>query len=546
MGTGWRSGTHQEETPVLVVGGGLVGLATAVFLAHRDVPVIVAERRSDTLIHPRARTINPRSVELLRQVGLEEAVLAECAAPGDSLSILLRAETLDGPERFRAPLDRPAELGDLSPCQWARIDQDRLELLLQRHAERLGADLRFHTEADLVAADADGVTVALRDRRSGRERIVHSDYLVAADGNRSSVRHHRSIGTHGQGTIGHTLTFTFDADLTGPLRGRHIGVCHLDRPASGTVLLPHDGVRRWVFSTPYHPDRGERLEDFDEARCVALVRAAIGIADLDVSIVAQLANGTTVLGYEVAARVADRFQDGRVFLVGDAAHVMPPTGAFGASTGIADAHNLAWKLAAVLHKQAGASLLATYDAERRPVAELTVNQALLQLRSRTEAAPAPGAAPFVPLNYYATVFGYRYRSTAVPGPVDDTDPEVLAPDRITGQPGFRAPHARLDITGERSVLDLFGDSFVLLAGPADGGWLAAAATVADRLEIPLRAYRSGAGSATVWRQNFGVGPTGAVLVRPDGFVAWRVTAPPANPVSTLDSVLRGLLSRGER
>ncbi|MFJ9584801.1 FAD-dependent monooxygenase [Streptomyces acidicola] len=561
---------YDENPSVLIVGGGLAGLSCAVFLAHRKVPVLLVERHEGTMVHPRARSINPRSIELYDQFGLVDTIMANRSYSSRSDGSLFRGETLSGIEIFRSPLDPPSTVGQVTPKPWAPIDQDKLETILRDRAVRLGADVRFSTEMVSFGQDDQGVTAVIRDRGTGEERTVRATYLVAADGNRSRIRSALGVGTHGHGLIGTTMTLVFEADLTEPLRGRRLGVCHLDRPTPGTVLLQHDGERRFVFSMPYHPERGEKLEDFDDERCVALVREAIGVPDLPVTIAPQLADGTKVLSYELAARVADRFQVDRVLLIGDAAHVMPPTGAFGASTGIADAHNLAWKLAAVHHKEAEPELIDTYDAERRPVAELTVEQALLQLWRRTDThggdsgngrGTRPAPSPFVPYEYYATVLGYRYRSAAVLGAEGDDVPAALPPGELLGRPGTRAPHlAVLRDGGEASSLDLYGDGFILLTGTGPVGdiWADALAEAASRLGTAARAYRVG-GSAdtgadlvaeTSWNEAHGVGAEGAVLVRPDGFVAWRVGKPPvaagkevAKAADVLERALGRVLAR---
>ncbi|MFJ6410424.1 FAD-dependent monooxygenase [Streptomyces hydrogenans] len=587
---------YDENPAVLIVGGGLAGLSSAVFLAARDVPVVLVEKHAGTMVHPRARSINPRSVELFDQFGLLPKVREHRSYSSRPGGLLFRGETLAGMEVFRSPLDPPSTVGRVTPQPWAPIDQDKLETVLRERAEELGADIRFATELVSFEQDEEGVTALIRDRVSGAEKTVRAGHLVAADGNRSPVRTALGIGLHGRGLIGSTMTLVFEADLSEPLRGRQLGVCHLDRPVTGTVLLQHDGERRWVFSMPYRPEDGETLADFDDERCVALVREAIGVPDLEVTIVPQLSDGTKVLGYELAARVADRFGEGRVLLVGDSAHVMPPTGAFGASTGLADAHNLAWKLAAVHHKEAGPALLDTYDAERRPVAELTVAQALLQMERRTktsdgkpggfggrpggpggkpgpaavkpaeggtapaEDAPAAGggdASYFKPYEYYSTVLGYCYRSTAVPG-ADPELPPALPPGELGGRPGTRAPHLPVDRDGaEGSTLDLYGDGFALLVGTGLAGdrWADALETAAARLGVTARSRRLGAAAETgaevvtregSWAEAHGVGAGGAVLVRPDGFVAWRAEGPAGTSqqaTEEVERVLREVLDR---
>ncbi|MFG1956916.1 FAD-dependent oxidoreductase [Nonomuraea sp. NPDC049028] len=510
------------EPEVLIVGGGPAGLACAVFLAQRGVAVTLAERHEGTLIHPRARTINPRTAELLRQAGIENEVLAARTYVGEMASVaMLKVETLAGAELRRTEQRPPTDAAggeQVSPSGWGMIDQDRLEILLRARAAELGADLRFGTALTGFTQDDDGVTATLEDLASGREREVRARYLVGADGHHSTVRALTGIEVEGPGTISEVLSMVFDADLTVPLRGRHdparetfIASCHFTVPAEGTVLFPHGTDNRWVFNTP---GTGQP----DDAACVELVRTAIGVPELEVTLVPQLANGVKVLTYKIAAQVAKRFRDGRVFLAGDAAHVMPPTGAFGAGTGIQDAHNLAWKLHAVLSGQAGPALLDSYEDERRPVAEFTLGQALLQLRQRSGVQVEHGAEP---VEYDAVVFGYRYLSGVICG-ADPGGPAAVPPRELTGAPGTRAPHLAVRRAGhEISTLDLYGPRHVLLAGPRGEAW----ARVARAHDVDV--YLVGTdleADPGQWAAAHGVTESGALLVRPDGFVAWRAPA----------------------
>jgi putative polyketide hydroxylase len=227
-----------------------------------------------------------------------------------------------------------------------------------------------------------------------------------------------------------------------------------------------------------------------------------------------------------------------VFLAGDAARINPPTGGLGANTGIQDAHNLAWKLAAVLNGQGGSDLLDTYHDERQPTGELTMQQAFARFGSRM----GPGAeAPLV--DYGAVAMGYRYRSSAVLGAPEDTSP--LFPEELAGQPGTRAPHAPITLNGEEiSTIDLYGKRFVLLAGENGGAWTRAAERVADRLNLPLDAHRFGddlGGDGLA--EAHGIGADGALLVRPDGFVAWRAKGAAEEPEAELERALSALLCR---
>ncbi|WP_433336486.1 FAD-dependent monooxygenase [Spirillospora sp. CA-294931] len=548
----------EEHTPVLIVGGGLVGLSTATFLAWHGVRPVVVERRPGTLLHPRARAINPRSVELLRGVGLEATILANTSRVYDEHSQIIRAPSLAAPETGRTPMTPPRSADgatDVSPCPWAPIDQDRLEVLLRAHAEGLGADIRFSTTlTSFEPAGEGGVLAKIEDGHGAR--AIRADYVVAADGHRSMVRRHLQVGAHGPGVLGTSVNFVFTADLTGPMRGRNLGVGHFDEPRPGTVLLPHDGAGRWVLGIPFDPDSGETLGDFTPERCARMARAAIGVPDAEVEIVPQLGDGTTVLTYEVEAKVTDRFREGPVFFAGDAAHVFPPTGAFGASTGIADAHNLAGKLAAVIQGQASPALLDSYDAERRPVARFTMEQALFQTRDRT-GRDVPLSPDATPAEYDSVVFGYTYRSSAVlceDGGTPDGSRSLspLLPSELSGQPGSRAPHVRIERDGRTlSVLDLFGRGPVLLAGPEGGAWVTALDRAAAGLAGTITAHAVGGDSANAlgepdgrFAEAYGIGPAGAVLVRSDGFVAWRSPEPATRPEKVLTAVLRETLSLG--
>ncbi|WP_199564996.1 FAD-dependent monooxygenase [Spongiactinospora rosea] len=531
----------QEETQVLIAGGAVVGLSAALFLAWHGVPAMLVERKPSTLRHPRARMINPRTVEVYRSLGLERGILAARSLSADlSTKTMIRAKTLADREAQSSPMRTEAPgLTAATPCTWCSIDQNRLEEIVADHAAKLGADVRYSTELVAFEQDGTGVTATLRDADTGEERRVRARYLIAADGIRSSIRGRLGIGVSGPGVLQNIVSLVFKADLSGPLRGRDLGLGYFDRPASGTRMMPLDGSR-WVFITPYDPATTS-ADDLDDEWCTEAVRAAVGVPDLRVDdIEVQIERtGAKVLGYEIAAQLADRYRSGRVFLAGDAAHAMPPTGALGAATGVQDAHNLAWKLAAVLSGTAGPGLLDTYEQERRAVAEHTIDYAMNTMRERISTAEGDGRS----VSYPAIILGYRYRSAAVlPGDGDADGPYALEPG-LLGVPGTRAPHLPLIRDGARiSTLDLFGAGPVLLtdAKGADVWRRAADATGVEVLVIGGGEVSDPEGR---WRQAYGVGPAGAVLVRPDGFVAWRASAPPADPVAELRQVLGRILDR---
>jgi hypothetical protein len=286
------------------------------------------------------------------------------------------------------------------------------------------------------------------------------------------------------------------------------------------------------------PEAANAAADTSEKRLLELVRAGIGVPDIPVKI-------DGVARWRAVSDVARRYGEGRAFLAGDAAHVMPPNGGFGGNTGIHDAHNLAWKLALLLKGAAGADLLSTYDLERRPIGKFTVEQAYT--RYVTRSAPYLGAKDYEPqANDLDIELGYLYRSPAI---MPDADFEGLHEDPRTsfGRPGSRAPHLWLEAGGKRiSTLDLFGKGFVLLAARDGAAWIAAArGAVNSFANLDFEAHHVGGDLRDPKDQftaAFGLSNSGATLIRPDGFVAWRAKEIPSDPADALYRVLASLLA----
>ena len=273
--------------------------------------------------------------------------------------------------------------------------------------------------------------------------------------------------------------------------------------------------------------------------CVAYVREALGDPDISVEI-------ENVQRWSASAEYAERLRVGRVFVAGDAAHVMPPTGGFGGNAGIQDGYDLAWKLAHVLDGRADEALLETFDAERQPVGALTTEQAYTRYVLRLD--PALGKDDLMDIVDEATVeLGYRYRSAAISGESTGADAVWEDPRAPSARPGFRAPHVPITVAGiEQSALDLFGRSFVLLAGSDGEGWCSEAQAVGGSLGVPVSPYRMGtdvSDAAGELEAIYGTGPEGAVLVRPDGFVCWRSAAPHTDTAGELAAALSAALGR---
>jgi putative polyketide hydroxylase len=519
------------DRPVLIVGGGVVGLSASLFLAHQGVASVLVERHPGTSIHPRARGVNGRTMELMRELGLEDEVRNAGASIAASVGIHAGATLREVLEkrgrggwllrriRARGVRGQGSRKSPTGPC---RCTQDKLEPVLLRAAQARGVDARFCAELEEFTQDEDGITARVRDRRTGTAANIRAKFLIAADGARSPVRTRLGVQQVGRGLLTNQLNLYFRADLTALVRGREFSMCLIEHAGVRGLLASVNNTDLWVFHVSYFPERGERPEDFPPERCVDLIRRAIGLPDLDVEL-------KGALPWQSAVRVAERYQHGRVFLAGDAAHIMPPWGGFGANTGIQDAHNLAWKLAALLAGRAGPALLGTYDEERNPIGRAVAEIAgsmndtrgLIALKSRW--GPL-GVIWNMRRIFPYLVMGYGYASSAValePGPRPGAGTNDLR-----GRPGTRAPHVWLERGGQRiSTLDLFGRGFVLLAGPRGAAWRQATAAVAEALGVAIAVVILGADATEVgrsWHRAYGVGRNGASLVRPDGIVAWRV------------------------
>ncbi|MEV5374518.1 FAD-dependent monooxygenase [Streptomyces nondiastaticus] len=533
-----------SEVSVVIAGGGLVGLSLALFLADHGVRPLLVEQHRTTSTLLRGRGLNLRSMEVLRTAGIEEALHAAPASVLRDLPEIARADTLAGEQLFHAVRPAQESFGALSPTAPVVIDQSDVEPVLRAEAERRGADIRFGTRLASFAQDHKGVTVRLHDRNSDTEHTVRARYLVAADGHRSALRSALAIGKSGAGSLAHYANIPFRADLSVPLRGRQLALCYLGRPVPHTMLTRLDHPERWVLMVPYRPGAGELAEDFTPHRCVELIRAATGVPDLDPVLLpgSHDARGA-VQTWELSSWTADRYRAGRVLLVGDAAHVMAPAGGLGGNTGIHDAHNLAWKLAAVVHGTAGDGLLDSYEHERRPVALAACEQSVRQQLDRRSAAPGrpAGSGPH-PL---AAVLGHHYRSGAVLAE-DGEDAPPPPSLEFAGEPGSRAPHLVLRRGKELlSAIDLYHGQFTLMCGPAGGRWVTAGKAFADRPGV--RVHRLGdelVDESGSWAAAHAVTDSGAVLVRPDGFVCWRAAddQDPA-PQRTLGAVLTRILGR---
>lgn len=593
-----------HATSVLVVGGGLVGLSMGLFLAWRGVPTVVVEKHAGSSPHPRAIGFMTRTMELFRAVGLGPDIPQ--VPPGFGRPRRLKVESLAGkwaaeevawtPE---APGGKPDGAVEYSICTGAALAQDRLEPILRAKAIALGADFRPSTTLLSFEQDAGGVRALLKGP-GGEEYTLGADYMVAADGHASPVRQALGIGRDGRGALRTVRSVLFRAPLEHYLESG-VSQFEIEQPDFTAMLTTYrDG--RWLLM--FSDD-----EERDEASLRGFIHRAIGREDIEVEII-------TTGRWELSALIADHFSSDRVFLAGDAAHTLPPArGGYGANTGIEDAHNLAWKLAAVLSGASQPALLDTYDAERRPIAWLRHDQIFARPDYAQFARPSDKDTPII--DDVAMELGQIYASRAVLGS-GEVLPPALRPDQWAGEPGTRAPHVWVSVGGERvSTLDLVQPGWVLLT--EDERWRAVAKAVGEQMGIALECVVVGAaandlppaassvldapiaqiasdpmGKAvleaslpqvmghanyetfkamslrqlqplsrgevtdealakaqadfTAWgyrtppsdpidpvafRKAFHIGQAGASLIRPDGYVAWRTTELPLNPVDDL-------------
>ena len=511
---------------MVIAGGGLVGLSTAMFLAHHGVASLAIERLREGSPLPRAAHFHVRTLELFRAAGIEEAVKEQSVREFLPEGAIVAMDSLAG--RKLADIIPSINIGvddTLTPCRRLFVTQPGLEPILRRQAKSAGAAVLEGHEVVGVEQDDEGVAVTARDVDSGAEVAQRAKYLVAADGAHSAVRELLGIPFEGRETFSNSITIYFTADLWPQMGDKPLSVIYINNPAFGGFFrLAKDCQSGFLvvntIGDPSAGAAGDAAADTSEDRLIELVRIGAGVPDLAVRI-------DGVARWRANTDVAGRYQDGRIFLAGDAAHVMPPNGGFGGNTGIADAYDVAWKVALAVEGLAGDGLLATYEQERRPVGRLTVEQAYARYVTRT--ATYLGATDHQPvLPDLEVELGYVYQSPAVSGADgSDTTAGHVDPRTARGLPGTRAPHLWIDDGHERtSTLDLMGRHFVLLTGSAGGVWGEAAARVDDALPgVVLEVHQFGDGGHHLAQGSFSesqdVDEDGAVLVRPDGFVAWR-------------------------
>jgi len=532
------------DIPVLISGGGPVGLAASLLLSQHGVRSLLVERHPATALTPKARGINARTMEVFRQCGIDAAVRQAGLAEGGT-GLIVWTETLAGKEiERRVPGRATARNMAATPVKNCLCAQDDLEPVIRRFAESAGpGTLRFNTELTSFSQKSGGVTGVLTDRMTGEETPFTARYLIAAEGAQSRVRRALGVKMIGEEKVYDSVNILFEADLTQWVTHRPAALYFVEQEDLRATFLTINGRDRWGFLIHGPRQYGWESQDFTPELCGELIRKAVG-QPIDVKVLG-------VSPWEASAIVSDRYRVGDVFLAGDAAHEMPPTGGFGLNTGVQDVHNLVWKIAAVLRGNADALLLDSYHDERQPLGQIITRNSLANALSMGRTARQSNVLPRREfLNEQGLIFGACYQSTAVlpdgtaPAAVEDPVTEYVP----SARPGNRAPHVWLRRGNEQiSTIDLFGPRFVLLAGSRGDAWLRAAQAI-ELSWPPLVAHMIGEDSELIdpdrnWHEANGVDADGAVLVRPDGHVAWRSRSAASNPTEALRAALDRVFGR---
>ncbi|MEQ9586672.1 MAG: FAD-dependent monooxygenase [Parvibaculaceae bacterium] len=518
------------EVPVLIVGGGPVGMMGALLFEQRGVEALVAERYASRLGAPKAHALNSRSLEICNAAGLPMRDVIDFATPTEEGANVRFMTNLSGTEIGSLPYERQDDgVLEFTPWKLVNIQQPDFEVVLER--ELKGAKkARLQRELEWLGCDAvtDSVVSYLRDHATGEDLRVRSRYLIAADGAGSGVRDASGIKMLGPEALAHYATIHFEADLSAIVKDRPAILYFLFGLGLGSTLIAYDIHKTWVMMQVYDPGTTS-FSEFDEATCRGLVRKAVG-ADVDIDL-------KGIGPWTMSGQVASAYKSRNVFLAGDAAHRFPPSGGLGLNTGLADIENLAWKIAAVERGEAAEQLLDTYGSERQRIALTNTNQSIansMQMRKLARALnlevgekadlatiealandPAKRAeldeAVAAQRDHFDSLrlqLGYIYGEN---GGLDETLPvSVYKPHCIAGA---YLPHQVLSNGG--STLGLVAPVGVtLIAGPkvANAAYLGDDTGINASVQIEGRDFNLASGS---WSETMDIPASGAVLVRPD-------------------------------
>lgn len=536
-----------ERTSVLIVGAGPVGLALAGDLGWRGIDCVLLERSDGTISQPKMDMVGIRSMEFCRRWGITSWVESagynrdypqDCAWVTDLNGYEFGREYFPSPSQEKCPPQ--------SPQKRERCPQNFFDPVLEKFARQSPCvSLEYNSELIDFIDEGDGVVATVQDKSTGMKRLIKADYLVGCDGGASAVRHALGIKMTGDAVLTYTTNVIFRCDGLEQLHTKDPAYRYIFIGPEGTwaTLVAIDGRDQWRFSLVGDDQR--RAISEDEAR-QAIVRAVGKEFDFEI---------LSMLPWVRRQLVAEQYGRGRVFIAGDAAHLTSPTGGFGMNTGLLDVVNLSWKLAGKIQGWGGEYLLDTYESEQRPVAIRNVSEAGENLRRmlsprilqpdpavfdqnspEVEAARQEYGARYTEMmkrEWFSIGIhlGYVYEGSAIVVPDGTPRPaDEVSSYTPTARPGSRAPHVWL--SEGRSMLDLFGRSFVLLRFQQDSSDMAALIQAAKRVGLPLEIVDVQNDEARELYKNR------LVLVRPDGQIAWRADSLPDDLVELID-IVRG-------
>jgi len=591
-----------STAPVVIVGAGPTGLSLALLLARSGIRSTLVERNKAPQAHPAACILGTRTMEIFREIGVADTVLNRCQDVFERARITW-VTSLSGRELASCsvlPEDLTGFLA-FSPVHATHYPQNRLEPLLWEKV-REEPLIEFLPGHECVGARELERKAVVSLTRAGTKSTLVSDYVVACDGATGRARHMLGVPSDGR-ALQHMIGIYFTADLTALTTYRKSILYWIVNRSMLGVLIAHWLPNEWVLFAPYFPPQ-QSPDEFTGEDCRLIVQRALGCVPPDLCI-------KLVRPWTLSAKLAARYRHGSIFLAGDAAHSFPPTGGLGLNTGVQDAHNLAWKLAAVIHGHAGAGLLDTYEEERRPVARMNLEHSVRNYEKMNEMTRVTGldlrharvlqfiqrSRPFrsLPMRWQTGIvdaalrnalgrlavldessdtglsarrafeksvdgqrahyrfvgldlgFTYERGAFVADGTAKPHADDPVVDYRPTTWPSARLPHFWIENGHTRSSIhDCIAPGLLtlLIHDSAKTPWHSAIGNMAGDLAARVRCLAIGSGAdadlvdrAGVWRHLSETDPTGAVLIRPDGHVAWRAQTLPDRPTQQLEDVV---------